>query len=89
MPLYNFQCDACKRTVRRIFDVQDVDSFEGSICFDNGACQGKWRRVPTGPTSQVMEKLDNGISPRTVERWSDAERVWKERSDNDPRDKED
>jgi hypothetical protein len=77
MPLFNFQCNKCKRTARHIFSVSDSEAYDGSLCFENG-CDGRWQRTPTGPTTQVVERLDNTINPRPVERLADIERMKKE-----------
>jgi hypothetical protein len=37
------------------------------------------RRVVAGPSTSIVERLDNGAMPKAVERYSDAERIFKER----------
>lgn len=37
-------------------------------------------RNPKPPTSNVVERLDNGFMARAVERPADAERLYKERA---------
>lgn len=43
-------------------------------------CGGKLVRDARGPTSVVMERLDNGAMVRTMERLADAERLTSERA---------
>lgn len=80
MALYNFVCDGpCRSTVRRILSPEKIDSVLGKPC-GKPDCGGKWVREPTGATSQVYERLDNGLMPKAVERPKDAERLYKERA---------
>lgn len=37
-------------------------------------------RAPSGPSAQVKERLDNGVMKRAVERYKDAERLYKDRA---------
>ena len=41
-------------------------------------------RNPSGASSQAVERLDNGLMPKAVERIADAERLYKERANKDP-----
>jgi hypothetical protein len=41
-------------------------------------------RAPRGPTAQVKETLDNGAMKRKVERFKDAEKLYKDRSKQNP-----
>lgn len=76
MPLYNFVCSKCGTKKRRIFSVEE--SKKPQPC---PQCKADMERDQTGPTRQVMERLDNGLMPRAVERLSEAERLYKERAD--------
>jgi hypothetical protein len=38
------------------------------------------RDYSTGPTTQVKEVLDNGLMPKAVERYTDAEKVYDDNS---------
>ncbi len=40
-------------------------------------------RNASGPTAQVKEILDNGAMKRKVERYKDAEKLYKDRADKD------
>lgn len=44
------------------------------------------RRAPKPPTTNVAERLDNGLMPRAVERPADAERLYHERAHKPPED---
>lgn len=46
------------------------------------ACGKRMRSGPAAPTSQVVEKLDNGAMVRPLERLADAERLYAERARN-------
>lgn len=49
---------------------------------------GRQMKIEVGnQSSQVIETLDNGAMSRKVERLADAERLWKDRADSDPRNK--
>jgi len=46
-------------------------------------------RSATGPTSQVIESLDNGVQQRAVERYADAERMSRDHAGANPETKVD
>ncbi len=75
MPLYHLRCAGCGRTDKKLTPnpVKDPET----TC----SCGGVMKRAAKGPATRVMEKLDNGIMPRAVERDSDAERLMAERAD--------
>ncbi len=73
MPLYNFHCATCG-PVKRILKPAEV---RGQLC---PSCGVVLERTPEPPSSQVMERLDNGIMPRAVTRLRDAEQLSKDRS---------
>lgn len=86
MPLYHFNCSKCKRhPVRKIAPTPAQALIKvGTTC---PKCGAKMVRTPKPPTSNVVETLDNGHMTRAVERPAEAERLYKERADNDPRNK--
>lgn len=43
-------------------------------------CGTQMNRVPTGPTSRIVETRDNGIMTRAVEQLADVERLSRERA---------
>lgn len=77
MPLYNFKCPKCGKAKRKICSAEQ--SKDPIACSD---CSTTLERAPSGATSQVKERLDNGLMPRAVERLADAERLFKERAQN-------
>ena len=73
MAAFYFTCKVCQKPQRRIVRAEEVPTL---TC----ECGGQLERTPSPPTTQVMETLDNGAMPRRVERLSEAERLFKERS---------
>ncbi len=43
-------------------------------------CGSEMVRAVSGPSATVKEKLDNGYMPRALERFSEAERLFRERA---------
>jgi hypothetical protein len=39
-------------------------------------------RMTNGPSTSIVEKLDNGSMVKALERYSDAERIFNERHQN-------
>ena len=78
MPLYYFTCRKCSADVRRILT---PDQVSGAKC----TCGGNLKRTPRPPSTHVMERLDNGVMKRALERFADAEELHRERAANDPR----
>lgn len=78
MPSYNLRCSDCGASKTRRFDVPQ--KFPVDTC----ACGGPMRRVPRPPTTTVKESLDNGAMTKRVERFKDAERLYRDRAANDP-----
>jgi putative FmdB family regulatory protein len=83
MPLFHFACTICHERTRRILETKDIDTQECK------GCGAALERTPEPPSVQVMESLDNGFMPRRVERLRDAERLYRDRANNDPRTKKD
>ncbi len=81
MPLYYFHCRDCAGNSRRILTPGEV---KGAACRE---CGGKLKRNPKPPSTQVMERLDNGVMKRALERFADAEELHRDRAANDPRHK--
>lgn len=77
MALFNLQCEC--GTSKRVFS----DSFE-IVNLQQKMCQcGKiMQRAVKGPSTQMIERLDNGSMVKALERYSDAERIFQERHDN-------
>ena len=76
MPLYYFVCEGPQHLfkLRRILTPEEAE--EPQYC----PCGALLVRVSQGATSTVREVLDNGLMARPVDRLSDAERLYRERS---------
>lgn len=90
MPFYNFECLGdgstswpCEWVGRKL--LKPGEQKLPQVCPDCGA---PLKRMATGPSVQVMERLDNGAMSHAVERLKDAEELNKDRARNDPRNKE-
>ena len=70
MPMYNFVCPNGHKI--RTLSLHPQLPF----CVK---CGGQLFRDPQPPTVQTIERLDNGVSPRAVERLVNAEQLYKER----------
>lgn len=79
MPLFNLKCDGCGAADRTLAASWAAVAPDRLKC---KACGGDLRRAATGATSQVVERLDNGLMPKAVERLADAERLFQERAKN-------
>ncbi len=76
MPLYHLRCAACGREEKKMTSHPVRDPAKACPC-------GDWlKRTAKGPATRVMEKLDNGLMPKAVERDADAERLMKERAES-------
>ena len=78
MPLFYLKCEcgAIKPILANNFEKVTSEKTTCLKCGKEMQWQGK------GPSTSIMEKLDNGSMPRAVERYSDAEQVFKERHEN-------
>jgi hypothetical protein len=76
LPLFHVQCGKCGAEDDRLAPT-GADAVKEPC-----ACRAKMRRKARGPSTAVMERLDNGAMPRAVERLADAERLHKERAAN-------
>ena len=79
MPLFNLACEGCGKKSRILAASWGSVSQERLRC---DACPGVLRRAATGVSSQAVERLDNGLMPKAVERLADAERLFQERAKN-------
>lgn len=73
MPRYYFKC-ACGETVGVLRQPEKRNVPQKC------KCGRQMERDARGPSSRIVETLDNGIMSRRVERLADAERLIKERS---------
>lgn len=78
MPLYYFECGSCRLQVKRLLS---PDEAESQKC----KCGSLLNRTPKGPSTSVKERLDNGLMPKAIERYSEAERLYAERAAADPK----
>jgi hypothetical protein len=78
MALFNLLCTKCGNTKRVFGDTYESIDFRKKIC----KCNYGMVRLVKGPSTSIMEKLDNGVMVKALERYSDAERIFKERHDN-------
>lgn len=74
MPLYYFLCSDCGDQTRKLLEPSEAKV--SPPC----KCGGDLKRDPHPPSNQVKETLDNGIMARKVERYSDAEELYRNRA---------
>jgi hydrogenase maturation factor len=82
MPLYKFQCPVCG--VRNAKVLAALPETERYVCMVEG-CTGLLVRTPTPPNSDFKEVHDNGAMARKVETYPDVQKIMKDRSDADER----
>ena len=75
MPLFNLRCPKCYLFKRVFSDNYDLLTLQQKTC----KCGYVMRRIVAGPSTSIIEKLDSGVMLKAVERYSDAERIFKER----------
>ena len=73
MPIYHFECAKCSRAFRVLMARVDGPY----LCL---LCGEEMVRQPSAPTTQVKEVLDNGAMTKSLERYADAEFLFKERA---------
>ena len=81
MALYRWRCAPC--------DMFEETIGPGASKAPTCGCGRRMRRSQTPPSSQTKEVLDNGVMTRRLERLADAEQLYKDRANNDPRLKRD
>jgi len=76
MGLFYFECEFCKTIIKRIkhgrFEKKDYPQCK--------ECGLRTKRMEKPPTSQVLETLDNGLMPKRLERFANAEELYKNRN---------
>jgi putative FmdB family regulatory protein len=80
MPFYRFECKVCGHRKRKM--LPSGQQTQPVAC---EKCQSTMWRDPNPPSTQVLEKLDNGLMAKPVERLADAERLYHERALTDPK----
>jgi hydrogenase maturation factor len=76
MPIFELGCPECQVS-KKVLATSSAEIGDKKIC----TCGATMRRIGTGPSTAVMERLDNGAMVKPVIRYSDAERVMQERHD--------
>ena len=69
MPLFYFSCK-CGTTTRKLLPISQAEI--------QCQCGQVAARVASGGSSKVVETLDNGLMPKSLERLADAERLFSE-----------
>lgn len=77
MPLYRLYCGACDFSYAVL-----VGTAQAAVSGACRRCQGPVVRNASGLSATKIERLDNGIMARPVERPADAERLYDERARN-------
>lgn len=77
MPLYAFHCTPCGLDVSRLFE---QDPAKGPVVVLCPSCRNPVQRKARGPSTRIVEVLDNGVMTKRLERLSDAERLYWERN---------
>lgn len=77
MALFKLGCPECGAD-RKVLGSSFAELGDKKIC----ACGATMKRTGVGPSTAVMERLDNGSMVKAVVRYSDAERIMQERHDN-------
>ena len=76
MPVYHYRCPECLKLWRLLLSVE-ASKTPGKCSCKAGA---ELVRVPEGPGCLKKETLDNGVMNKGLERFSDADRLFKERA---------
>ena len=76
MPLYYYKCCKCGQLTRRLLDAEAAEH-NLQIC----KCGYTMERAEEGANSRIVETLDNGAMVRKLERYADAEKIYKEWAD--------
>ena len=78
MALFNLLCTKCGSS-KRVFG----ETFE-ELTIDQKVCKCGYCavRLTKGPSTSIMERLDNGVMVKALERYADAERIFQERHDS-------
>jgi len=78
MPSFNLFCQSCGASTKKLADswLALITSPTKRLC----GCGAEWTRNATGPSASKIERLDNGIMTRALERPADAEELFRERA---------
>lgn len=75
MPVYHFRCPDCLAESRLLLTPEQAK--QSNRC---KSCGAELVRAPSGPGCLKKETLDNGAMGKSLERFSDAEQLFKERA---------
>lgn len=75
MPFFKLSCPKCGETVKKMGKTAPK--------LPCPKCSTLMERQMAPPDVQVKEVLDNGVMPRKVERFKDAEQLFRDRARND------
>jgi formylmethanofuran dehydrogenase subunit B len=78
MALFNLLCTKCGFSCRKMAVRFDDLTTQNIVC----KCGYLMHRKMVGPSTSVMERLDNGSMVKSLERYADAEQIFKDRHDN-------
>lgn len=78
MPIFHARCHTCGGSQRFLAASWSNIRPTTLLC----ECGGSYQREARGPSTQLLERLDNGAMVRAVERPADAERMHAERAMN-------
>lgn len=81
MPLYHFICPSCDAKLRKILTPEVAE--QPRVCM----CGEELIRDPHPPSTQAVETIDTGRTPRALTRLADAERLFNERAEIKKRNK--
>jgi putative FmdB family regulatory protein len=74
VPLFRYRCPACEVDVSKLHAAKARPEY----CCEK--CGGPLVRNPRGPSTQTVERLDNGAMGKAVERLANAEALYHDRS---------
>jgi hypothetical protein len=77
MPLFYLKCKKCNKIKPILENKFELISEEKLTC----RCGEKLEHQSKGPSTTLLEHLDNGAMLKPVERYSDAEELFKKRHD--------
>lgn len=83
MALFRFNCSMCKANPIAQFGLTAAQALVKAKAVYCPKCGARMVRIVKPPTSQVVERLDDGHMIRAVERPAEAERLYKERAAKD------
>lgn len=78
MPVFDFLCENCQKELRVL-----RKAMPESVPCDTCKAAMKRKAAGGGASARIVEVLDNGLMTRRVERLADAERLFKERVEQD------